>query len=67
MPVTLREEFDARYPLLRVWSLGMPGLPNLKADGSGDAEMIVRNNPEQVWECAKGSREVSFRQPHAGE
>jgi len=40
--------------------LGMD-LPRFKADGSGDAEMIVRRNPRQVWECEKGSRTVTFR------
>ena len=58
----LREGFDARYPLLKVWSLGMR-LPRLKPDGSGDAEMVVRDNPEQVWECQRGSRQITFRQP----
>jgi len=66
MPDTLHEGFDARYPLLRVWSLGM-GLPSFKADGSGDAEMVVRSSPMQVWECAKGSRQVTFRQARVGE
>ena len=61
IPDTLREGFDARYPLLRTWSLGM-GLPMFKTDGSGDAEMVVRSNPEQVWECARGSRQVTFGQ-----
>jgi len=61
-PDTLLEGFDARYPLLTVWSLGM-GLPRFKADGSRDAEMVVRNHPEQVWECARGSRQIIFRRP----
>jgi len=61
---TLREGFDARYPLLRVWSLGM-GLPSLKEDKSGGVEMVVRNEPKQVWECAKGSLQVTYRQPGA--
>ena len=42
--------------------MGM-GLPVFKADGSCDAEMIVRNDPEQVWECARGSRQITFRLP----
>jgi len=66
MPDTLRDGFDARYPLLRVRLLGM-GLPNFKADGSGDAEMVVRHDPEQVWECAKGSGQVTFRQLRSGQ
>ena len=56
----LREGFDARYPLLVVWSLGM-GLPSLKPDKSGDAEMIVRNDPVQVWNCARDSRQITFK------
>ena len=60
-PNVLCEGFDARYPLLVVWSLGM-GLPSLKPDKSGNAEMIVRNDPVQVWDCAKGSRQITFRQ-----
>jgi len=51
-PGVPRERFDARYPLLRVWSLGM-GLPTLKSDGSRDAFMIAREG--QVWECARNS------------
>jgi len=64
-PNVLREGFDARYPLLVVWSLGM-GLPSLKPDRSGNAEMIVRTDPVQVWDCAKGSRQITFRQRVAG-
>ena len=60
MACDVREGWDARHPLLVVWSLGM-GLPFLKEGGSGDAQMLVRNNPEQVWECAKNSREIKFR------
>jgi len=62
----LREGFDARYPLLKVWSLGM-ALPRFKPDGSRDAEMVVRDDPEQVWECARGSHQITFRQPTAEE
>jgi len=36
-------------------------LPSLKADGSGDGEMVVRNSPLQVWDCAKGSRQITYR------
>jgi len=39
----------------------------LKEDGSGDAEMVVRSNPEQVWECARGSRQITYRQAGVGE
>jgi len=57
-PDTPRERFDARYPLLRVWSHKM-GVPRFKRDGSEDAEMVVRDR--QVWECAKGSHTVYFQ------
>jgi len=56
----LREGFDARYQLLIVWSLGM-GLPSLKPDKSGNAELIVRNDPMQVWNCTRGSRQTTFK------
>ena len=49
--------FDARYPLLRIWSLGM-SLPVFKSNGSGDAWMIVGEG--QAWECARGSRVARF-------
>jgi len=55
LPGEPRECFDARYPLLRVWSLGMD-LPVFKADGSRDAVMVVREG--QVWECARNSQQV---------
>jgi len=42
--------------------MGM-GLPVFKADGSCDAEMLVRNDLEQVWECVSGSRQITFRLP----
>jgi len=60
MPDTLHERFDARYPLLRVWSHTM-GVPKFKDDGSKDAEMVVRD--KQVLECAKGSRDVRIQAP----
>jgi len=49
--------FDARYPLLRIWSLGM-SLPAFKSDGSGDACMVIGEG--QAWECAKDSRIARF-------
>ena len=52
-----RERFDARYPLLRFWSLGM-GLPTFKDDGSRDAFMVVGEG--QIWECVRNSRVVRF-------
>jgi len=52
-----RQYFDARYPLLRAWSLGM-GLPTFKSDGSRDAFMIAREG--QVWEWASDSNVVRF-------
>ena len=61
LPDEPREMFDARYPLLRVWSLGMR-LPAFKADGSRDAVMVVREG--QVWECARNSQQVR-REPAA--
>ena len=57
----MREGFGARYPLLKVWSLGM-GLPRFKEDGRGDAEMVVRNDPEQVWACVRNSPQINFGQ-----
>ena len=61
LPGEPREMFDARYPLLRVWSLGM-GLPAFKADGSRDAVMVVCE--DQVWECSRNSQQVR-REPAA--
>jgi len=49
--------FDARYPLLRIWSLGM-SLPAFKSDDSGDACMVIGGG--QAWACAKDSRVARF-------
>lgn len=58
----LRECYDARYPLLRIWSLGM-GLPSFKNKTGGDAEMEVNRDGSLVWECDKGSSVVRVRLP----